>query len=98
MQEQARESLHLQAALSALECRNDKENKADCQVTQLMQIQDQKVVDEHNLAMFKARQKELSAVTEIKRKSKLNQLKEESDLLSLLTKLQRAFATTKLDK
>ena len=54
-----------------------------------MQIQDKKVVDEHNLAMFKARQKELSAVTEIKRKSRLNQIKEESGLLSLLTKLQR---------
>jgi len=31
-------NLHLQAALGALETRYDKDNKADCQVTQLMQI------------------------------------------------------------
>lgn len=37
-----------------------------------MQIKDQKIIDERNLALFKLKNKEMSAVTEIKHKEQLN--------------------------
>jgi hypothetical protein len=52
--------------------RKDKDNKADAHVTKLMQIKDQAIIEERNLALFKLKNKEMSAVTEIKDKDVIN--------------------------
>lgn len=70
--ESQQDTLHLQAALEALEMRKDKDNKADAQVTQLMQIKDKAIIEERILALFKLKNKEMSAVTEIKGKEHIN--------------------------
>lgn len=64
---------HLQTAIGALETRNDRDNKADCKLANLMQVKDQKYVAEHKYTIFRQKQKETGAVTQIKRKEEADQ-------------------------